>query len=51
MKIELTKDEMQTMANTLFEFVDQNNQDVTREKELKKIRELYRKLYSLLKVS
>jgi len=46
MKIELTEDEMQTIANTLFEFADNNKQEFTREEELKKIRNLYKKLYN-----
>ena len=37
MKIELTKDEIQTIANTLFEFVEDNKQEITRENELKKL--------------
>jgi len=48
MKIDLTKDEIQTIANTLFEFCEQNKQEFTREKELKKIRNLYKKLYNTL---
>ena len=48
MKIELTKDEIQTIANTLFEFVEDNKQEITREEELKKIRLLYKKLYNTL---
>jgi len=45
----LTEDEMQLIANTLFEFCEQNNQEVTREEELKKIRLLYKKLYKSIK--
>lgn len=48
MKIELTKDEMQTIANTLFEFVEQNNYDSTRDDELKKVRVIYKKLYKIV---
>ena len=48
MKIELTFDEIQTIANSLFEFVEDNKQEITREEELKKIRLLYKKLYNTL---
>ena len=48
MKIDLTEYEIQTIANTLFEFSEQNNQSITREKELEKIRALYKKLYNAL---
>jgi len=48
MKIELTKDEIQTIANTLFEFVESSGATITREEELKKIRLLYKKLYNTL---
>ena len=37
MKIELTKDEIQTIANTLFEFVESSGATITREEELKKL--------------
>jgi len=49
MKVELTQDEMQTIANTLFEFCEQNNEQFTREEELEKIRNLYKKLYKSIK--
>lgn len=42
----ITREEKQIIANTLFEFVEQNNQDITRDKEIKKIRSIYKKLYS-----
>ena len=48
MKIELTKDEIQTIANTLYEFVEDNKQEITRENELEKIRVIYKKLYNSL---
>ena len=48
MKIELTKDEIQTIANTLFEFVESCGADITRENELEKIRALYKKFYNTL---
>ena len=48
MKIELTKDEIQTIANALFEFAEDNKQEITRENELKKIRAIYKKLYNTL---
>ena len=50
-KIELTFDEIQTVANTLFEFVEDNKQEITREEELKKIRSLYKKLYNTLNLN
>jgi len=48
MKIELTFDEIQTVANALYEFVEDNKQEITREEELKKIRSIYKKLYNTL---
>ena len=48
MKIELTKDEIQTIANTLYEFVETSGATITREEELKKIKLLYKKLYNTL---
>ena len=48
MKIELTKDEIQTIANTLFEFVETSGATITREEELEKIRAIYKKLYNTL---
>ena len=46
----LEKDEIQTIANTLYEFVETNNQEVTREKEINKIRALYKKMYKITKL-
>ena len=48
MKIELTKDEIQTVANVLFEFVETSGATITREEELEKIRAIYKKLYNTL---
>ena len=48
MKIELTFDEIQTVANTLFEFVETSGATITREEELEKIRAIYKKLYNTL---
>lgn len=48
MKIELTKDEIQTTANALFEFAEQIQKDSTRDEELKKVRILYKKLYGII---
>ena len=48
MKIELTKDEIQTIANTLYEFVETSGATITRENELEKIRAIYKKLYDTL---
>lgn len=45
-KCNITRDEKQIIANTLFEFVEQNYQDSTRDEEIKKIRSIYKKLYS-----
>jgi len=44
--LQLSKDDIQTIANTLFEFVENNTQDITRDKEINKIRKIYKKLYS-----
>jgi len=43
----LDQDELQTIANTLYEFVETNNQEVTRETEINKIRALYKKMYKI----
>jgi len=51
MKIELTFDEIQTVANVLFEFVETSGATITREEELKKIRSLYKKLYNTLNLN
>ena len=48
MKIDLTEYEIQTIANTLFEFTEDNKQEITRENELEKIRALYKKLYNIV---
>ena len=48
MKIELTFDEIQTVANALYEFVETSGTTITRENELEKIRAIYKKLYDTL---
>lgn len=47
MQVNLTKDEVQTIANTLYEFVYENKHTITRKEELKKIERIYKKLYLL----
>ena len=48
MKIEFSKDEIQTTANALFELAEQIQNDSTRDEELKKVRILYKKLYKII---
>lgn len=44
--LKLSRDDIQTIANTLFEFIENNKEYITRNEELTKITKIYKKLYA-----